>query len=213
MRVIDLTRTISDTTPVYPGTQGPSLSIVNTYEDSGFKETLLTMYSHTGTHMDAPNHIYPEGTSLDQKEVSGFVGKGCVIDAREVKAGGIIDISYIERNKARVERADFIVFQTGWQKFWGQAEYFGQYPVISIEVATYLVKNNKKGIGLDNIGLDPIADAELTLHHIILANENMVIIENLCNLDLIGEADFLIAALPLKFENSDGAPVRTIAIL
>ncbi|MDD4843525.1 MAG: cyclase family protein [Anaerotignum sp.] len=213
MRLIDLTRTISNTTPVYPGTEAPSLSVASTYEESGYKETLLRFYSHTGTHMDAPNHIYPDGISLDKKEVSGFVGKACIIDARDVPAGGSIDISYIERNKERVERAEFIVFQTGWEKYWGQDEYFGEYPVISMEVAKYLVENSKKGIGLDNIGLDSISDTELPLHHLILENGTMVILENLCNLDLIGEVDFLLVALPLKFENSDGAPVRAVAIL
>lgn len=213
MRVIDLTRTISNTIPVYPGTEGPNLTIANTYEESGFKETLLSMYSHTGTHMDAPHHIYPEKISLDQKDVSGFVGKACVIDARDVPAGGLIDITYIEKNKVRVEQAEFIVFQTGWEKYWGQDKYFGEYPVISKEVAAYLVDNNKKGIGLDNIGLDPIADVDLNLHHFMLENENIVIMENLCNLDLIGQEVFLLVALPLKFENSDGAPIRAIAIL
>ncbi len=213
MRVIDLTRTISNSIPVYPGTEGPCLTIANTYEESGFKETLLHMYSHTGTHMDAPHHIFPEKISLDKKDASGFVGKACVIDVREVGLGGVIDISYIERNKERVEQAEFIIFQTGWEKYWGQDEYFGEYPVISKEVAKYIVDNNKKGIGLDNIGLDPIADLELQLHHFMLANENIVIIENLCNLDMIGQEEFLLVALPLKFEDSDGSPIRAIAIL
>lgn len=213
MNIIDLTHTISNKCPVFPGTEAPNLSVASKYEDSGFKETLLHFYSHTGTHMDAPNHIYPSGVSLDKKEVSGFVGKACILDVRDVLPGGVIDISYIEKNKERVERAEFIIFRTGWERFWGQDAYFGEYPVISLEVATYLVENNKKGIGLDNIGLDPISDSELTLHHLLLKKESMVIIENLCNLDFIGEKDFLLVALPLKFEDSDGAPVRAIAIL
>ncbi|WP_304509614.1 cyclase family protein [Anaerotignum sp.] len=213
MKIIDLTHTISNICPVYPGTEAPSLSVASTYEGSGFKETLLHFYSHTGTHMDAPNHIYSNGISLDKKEVSGFVGKACIIDVRDVPPGGLIDISYIEKNKERVERAEFIIFRTGWERYWGQDAYFGEYPVISKEVAVYLVGNNKKGMGLDNIGLDPISDSELTLHHLLLKNENMVIIENLCNLEFIGERDFLFVALPLKFEDSDGAPVRAIAIL
>lgn len=213
MKIIDLTHTISNTIPVYPGTAEPHLSIAHSYEKDGFKETLLKLLSHTGTHMDAPHHIIPNGISLDKKDASGFVGKACVIDATDVPEGGTIDISYIERNKERVERAEFILFKTGWEKYWGQDKYFGEYPVISQEVARYLVEHNKKGIGLDNIGLDPISDTALTLHHIILKKETMVIIENLCNLEMIGEADFLLAALPLKFENSDGAPIRAVAIL
>lgn len=34
-------------------------------EKDGFRETLLEMYSHTGTHMDAPAHMLPKGRTLD----------------------------------------------------------------------------------------------------------------------------------------------------
>lgn len=57
MRVIDLTHTISENMPVYPGTEPPVLAGANTYEKDGFKETKLTMYTHTGTHMDPPAHL------------------------------------------------------------------------------------------------------------------------------------------------------------
>ncbi|ETI89719.1 MAG: hypothetical protein Q612_NSC00128G0001 [Negativicoccus succinicivorans DORA_17_25] len=50
------------------------------------------------------------------------------------------------------------------------------------------------------------------MHHKVLKN-NLVIIENLCNLDQIGSDLFTFCALPLKFINSDGASVRAIAIL
>ena len=54
MRVIDLTHTIKEDMPVYPGTDTPKLIPANSYEKEGFRETLLQMYSHTGTHMDPP---------------------------------------------------------------------------------------------------------------------------------------------------------------
>ena len=50
MRCMDLTHLISREMPVYPGTEPPRLQPANTYERDGFQETLLTMYSHTGTH-------------------------------------------------------------------------------------------------------------------------------------------------------------------
>lgn len=61
MRVIDLTHTIKENMPVYPGTDPPKLIPANSYEQDGFKETLLQMYTHTGTHMDPPAHILKEG--------------------------------------------------------------------------------------------------------------------------------------------------------
>ena len=63
------------------------------------------------------------------------------------------------------------------------------------------------------IGIDPIADEGLTRHRLLLSQRDIVIIENLTNLDKIGEGLFLFAALPLKYENADGAPVRAVAML
>ena len=54
MRILDLTHTISERMPVYPGTELPALKQANSYEKDGFKETLLCLYSHTGTSDDAP---------------------------------------------------------------------------------------------------------------------------------------------------------------
>ena len=36
MKVIDLTHTISENMPVYPGTETPKLKVANTYEKDGF---------------------------------------------------------------------------------------------------------------------------------------------------------------------------------
>ena len=46
MRVIDLTHTINENMPVYPGTDTPKLIPANTYEKNGFKETFLQIYTH-----------------------------------------------------------------------------------------------------------------------------------------------------------------------
>lgn len=213
MEIIDLTHTISADMPVYPGTEPPVLATANTYEKDGFKETLLRLYSHTGTHMDAPHHIFPDRTALDEFDAAEFVGQGLVIDATNVPSGGRIDFSYVQKSRGKADKAEFLIFRTGWEQYWGQAVYFGEFPVISEDVADYLLQTGKKGIGLDTISLDPIADGSLTMHHRFLAPGRTVIIENLCNLARLGSDLFLFAALPLKFRRSDGAPVRAVGIL
>lgn len=212
MKVIDLTHTISKDMPVYPGTEKPKLDVSNTYEQHGFKETLLTMFSHTGTHMDSPLHLFAEGVSLDSLPAEHFVGEGLVIDCSDLKEGQRITMKYIDYVREKSDQAEFILFYTGWDKYWGTNLYFGNYPYITEEVAHYLIQNEKKGVGLDVIGLDPISDGKLSLHRKILSN-NMVIIENLKNLSEIKNELFTFCALPLKFEKSDGAPVRAIAIV
>lgn len=50
MKILDLTHTITENMTVYPGTDQPSLKIICNHETDGFKETSLTMASHTGTN-------------------------------------------------------------------------------------------------------------------------------------------------------------------
>ena len=66
MKAIDLTHIITEDMPVYPGTEPPKLTPANSYEKDGFKETLLSLYTHTGTHIDPPAHIFPDGRTLDE---------------------------------------------------------------------------------------------------------------------------------------------------
>ena len=70
-----------------------------------------------------------------------------------------------------------------------------------------------KGIGFDVIGLDPIADLELTRHNRLFAGNEIVNIENLKNLDRCGSGLFWFSCFPLKVENSDGSPIRAVACL
>jgi len=213
MKIIDLTHTISESMPVYPGTEGPKLEISNTYEEHGFRETLLTMYSHTGTHMDPPVHLFAHRTTLDSFPAEQFAGKGLVIDCSDLQDGQRITMKYIESVKEKADQAQFILFRTGWDKYWGTSSYFGDYPYITEEVAEYLILSKKKGVGLDVIGLDPIADENLTIHRKLFAEADIVVIENLTRLEEVGNELFLFCALPLKYENSDGAPIRAIAII
>ena len=126
MNVLDLTYVISPDMPVYPGTEGPTLSPANTYEKDGFRETLLSMYSHTGTHMDAPAHLFADRSTLDVLPAAQFVGKATVIHCTGLGEGGKITMEHLRKNPA-AEQADFLLFYTGWGKYWGKPEYFGDY--------------------------------------------------------------------------------------
>ncbi|MCQ2484895.1 MAG: cyclase family protein [Clostridia bacterium] len=212
MKIIDLTHTINESMPVYPGTEPPKLEPASTYEKDGFRETLLTMFSHTGTHMDAPGHLFPERTTLDEFDVAQFAGKALVIDCRDVPDGGEITLERVMQYGDKAEKADFLLFNLGWDKKWGSDEYFGDYPCINDDVVDFIINTGKKGLGFDVIGVDPIPDAMLVRHRKLFAEHEIVNIENLKNLDKCGDELFTFLALPLKFENSDGAPVRAVAL-
>ena len=211
MRVIDLTHTIKEDMPVYPGTGTPKLLPANSYEENGFKETLVSFYSHTGTHVDPPAHLFADRTTLDAFAPEQFLGKALVIDCTHLREGEAIGMKELSKYGGKADAVDFLLFATGWDARWGTEAYFGDYPCIDEEVLQHILNGNYKGIGFDGIGLDPIADENLTRHKALFAEKDIVNIENLKNLGLCGTEPFWFACLPLKLENSDGAPARAIA--
>lgn len=211
MKIIDLTQTISSSMPVYPGTEPPVITQANTIEKDGFAEKLLSFYSHTGTHIDAPGHILNGCTTLDQFQPDKFVGKAIVIDISEYKEK-IVKKTAIEKYALQIDKSDFVLFYTGWDKKWGEKDYFNDFPVLSADTAKWLCNYNIKGLGVDCISFDPVDEQELETHKILLKN-NMILIENLCNLKPLITQQFLFSCLPLKIENSDGSPIRAVAIL
>lgn len=213
MKVIDLTHPIMQGMPLYPGTEPVELKTVVDYETDGFRETQLIFTSHTGTHMDAPRHVFGDKIGLDDMPAEQFVGTGLVIDCRSVEEGGIIGMETVDKVRESADAADFLLFCTGWDRYWGEDAYFGDYPVISMEVCQYLLDSGKKGVGFDTIGIDAMADSDLPRHRKLLAERDIVIIENLTHLEKVGGKVFRFAALPLKYQEADGAPVRALAIV
>ena len=197
--------------PVFPGTDMPKFIPANTYGKNGFKETLLQIYTHTGTHMDPPAHLFAGRTTLDCFPPEQFIGKALVIDCRDLKEGESITIEHILKKGDKANEADFLLFNTGWDKLWGSDAYFGDYPCIDEAVLDFVLSRNYKGIGFDVMGIDPINDEGLTRHRKLFQDCDIVNIENLKNLELCGDDLFWFSCFPLKLENCDGSPVRAVA--
>ena len=206
MKVIDLTHVIHEDMQVYPGTEPPRLTRGNTLEKDGFRETALFLYSHTGTHMDTPAHMLEGAAELDKLPVSTFCGRAAVIPC----LGGKITMEEVNACRDMADKAEFIIFHTGQDALWGKEGYFDA-PVPEAEVIQYAIDTGKKGVGIDCMSVDPMNWP--MPNHFLLFNAGMVIVENLCNLDQASGKMVDFFALPLKYRDADGAPVRAIAIL
>ncbi len=206
MKVYDLTHTIKNDMPVYPGTEQPKLTTACTIEAAGYRETLLHMFSHTGTHMDAPAHMLLDGAALDSYGADKFAGTAVVVDCR-----GHESISLPLLQGYDLNGVDFVLFCTGWDKKWGSPDYYAGFPCLTADAAAYLAALPLKGVGEDSISLDPCDSVDFP-NHITLLGADFVNTENLTGLDALIGRRFTFVTLPLKFENSDGCSCRAIAM-
>jgi kynurenine formamidase len=200
MKYTDLTYTITENMPVYPGTEKP---VLEKLEIDGYRETLFHMFSHTGTHMDAPYHVFKDGRKLEDYSIEEFTGRAAVIDIPQ-------GTKTIEPEMLKsAEGFGFVLLRTGWGSKWGRDEYFDGFPVLSLKAAEYLAGLRLKGIGLDCISVDEVGMNELPVHRVILGS-GMLIIENLACLEML-PAEVIFTARPLKYADSDGCSVRAFA--
>jgi len=211
MNIIDLSHTISPDMPVYPGTKPPTFKIGCTIENDGFLEKEITMYSHTGTHIDAPAHLIKGLKTLDQLQIEHYFGEALLVDFRNI-GRNIIQLDDLTTYEKEINTADFLLINTGWNKYWGTEKYYYDYPVLSGDAADWLSKHSLKGLGLDTISADSADTTDFPIHK-TLFKEDMIIIENLVNLENIGTNLFKFSCFPLNIEEADGSPVRAIAYL
>ena len=164
------------------------------------------MYSHTGTHLDAPAHMLPDGATLDSYAPEKLAGAAVVVDCRGEKA---ITLPLLQRYD--LSGVDFVLFCTGWDRKWGTPAYYEDFPCLTAEAAAYLAALPLKGVGEDSISLDPCDSTDFP-NHITLMRAGFINTENLTGLDALLGRRFTFVTLPLKFENADGCSCRAIAM-
>lgn len=211
MKPIDLSHPISQEMPVYPGTEPPVIITGCTVAEDGFLEKKITLYSHTGTHVDAPAHLILNGKTLDAFPVDRFFGSALVLDASETDCG-IIGAETLEPLLEDIARVDFALIRTGWSRYWGRDRYFSEYPILSIEAAETLAGLGLNGVGFDTISPDPVESTDLPIHRVLMAAD-MIIIENLTGLEVLPGGPISFSCFPLAFVNADGSPVRAVAYI
>ena len=85
-------------------------------------------------------------------------------------------------------------------------------PGISEEVAKLLVNKGVNIVCIDGPSIDVSMNSGFNVHKILLSND-ILIIENLCNLDEFEHCSrFGFVATPLKIKSASGSTIRAIAI-
>jgi kynurenine formamidase len=89
--------------------------------------------------------------------------------------------------------------------------YFTHSPGLSEDAAEYLINKKVNAVGIDSPSIDRGSDSNFPVHKLLLSNE-ILIVENLCNLGKIDNQNFTLIMTPLRLSGASGSPIRAIAI-
>ena len=205
---IDLSLPIDEHLP--RATVSPAMTIAK----DGWNATTLTLYSHCGTHMDAPRHFLEDGRTIDEQSLATCCGPAKILDLSSVTPRELITIDRILSATDEVVAGDRLLLRTDWHRRFGTPEYRDGLPRISVELARWLVERHVALIGVEPPSVADVNNIEeVTEVHKILLGGGIVIVEGLAHLDQLPSNSVEFIALPLKIRGGDGCPVRAIAVV
>lgn len=208
MAIIDLTLALR------PGMRGFAIEPKHRLERDGWNSSTLDLYSHAGTHMDAPVHFGCGPTTIDQWPIDRFLGPAVRVDLRPVEPGELIDLDRLGSLASGFPRGHSLVLQTGWSEHVDDPAIFRDgLPRIAEDLARWCVDNAVNILGVEAPSVADVNNLdEVTRIHTILLSGGVIIVEGLCNLDALPGNHFTLGAFPLRIENGDGCPCRAFAM-
>lgn len=192
-KYIDLSILLTKDTPVFPGEPNIIFKKHANIKENTYNEHQITINTHFGTHMDFPYHMIDDGKKSSDFKLENFIGKGKVININNP------DLNSIEDEDV------FLLYSEHIEK--GIDNLFNDVPVLDENLVDFLITKRPKMLLLDIPTPDKFP---YPIHKKILGN-NILIVENVCNMKLLIDKKFKVYAIPLNFEEFDGSPCRVFA--
>jgi kynurenine formamidase len=206
-RIIDLTLSLE------PTMRGVEFEPARVLEKDGWNAMTLHMYSHCGTHMDAPRHFDVSGRTIDQIPLDKCMGPAWLVDLSGIKPRSLITVEDLGPHQQKIQAGDGLLIRTGWSLLANSPAYRNDLPRISLELAQWCADSKIAILGIEQPAVADVNNIEeLAVVHKTLFEGGVIIVEGLANLDKIHKEKVTFMAFPLKIVDGDGAPARALAI-
>lgn len=201
--VIDISPTLRDPMPAYPGNPLYSIRTVRSVEE-GERSTLseVTLGTHTGTHVDAPSHFIAGASKLEDMGLDPLVGTARVI---ELGVAETIEPSDLEGHV--ITRGERILLKTRNSALWSKDEFDPEYVFLSADSARYLADAEIACLGVDYLSVGGKGNG-VEVHQTLLG-AGVLLIEGL-DLSAAEPGEYDLVCLPLKLAGAEAAPARAI---
>lgn len=203
-KIIDISMPVTATMPVYKGKpeKRPILTTQSDFNSSCVYESKIDMNLHTGTHIDLPLHMVPQGKTVETLNINNVITPCRVLDLTKA----VDKISEADLVDKEINSDDFVLLKTR-----NSYEDILEKDFIYVDksAAKYLLDKKIKGVGIDSLGIERAQPEHET--HIMLLNADIIILEGL-RLENVAEGEYFLLAAPINIVGTEAAPVRAILL-
>jgi kynurenine formamidase len=215
----------------FPGVEKEQLP-----EGLGWALEILTLTTHSGTHLDAPYHYHPKmdkgkkALTIEEVPLEWCFSDGVLLDFRHKQDGERITTDDVERELERIgheiKPLDIVLVQTGADEAWGTPQYLVKGAGMVRESTLYLLEKGVKVVGIDAWSWDrplPFIAKEfqetkdpkvIWEAHFAGIEMGYCHMEKLANLSAIGrQTGFQVCCFPVKIKGASAGWARPVAIV
>ena len=203
-KIFDVTVPLSARVPTFPGDPPFQMEPTHRMTDGApYNVSRLVLGTHSGTHVDAPFHFDPEGTTVDRLPLEILVGKARVVELHTREHIDRVDLEELDlRDDLRV------LFKTRMSGTQRLPEFQENFVHLTADGAAHLVQAGIKLVGIDSLSVEKFGSRDYAAHQALL-KAGVVIVEGL-DLSDVEPGEYEMMCLPLLVEGADGAPARVI---
>ncbi len=213
-KYFDLSQPVYDNCPGWPTYEMTTVRNEAFHERDHFNAEQIRLNAHTGTHLDAPYHFFPDGITIDEMPVEKFQGEGVLVDLRgKVGAKEGITSEHLKAYEDVIQKDTIVLLNTGWGCKRGfEEEYFHDWPYLTGEVAAWLKAKEIRGVGIDTMSVGGWYEGTGRPCHEILLSAGIWALEEINIPDELMEyKTCYVMTFPLKLRGFSGSPTRTVA--
>lgn len=224
-RFVDLSHTLREGMPSYPGLPEPHFGVFLSHEQSAergtyapgttFQMAVFNLGGNTGTYIDAPFHRHPGRADLAALALDKLADlPGLLVTALQEGEIGPEAFSGLDiKGKA-------VLVRTDWSRRWGGPDYFRSGPFLGAAACRALADGGAALVGIDCANIDNMGDPAQGTRgdttrpaHTLLLEADIPIVEHLRGLDELPPRGFRFFAVPPAIVGGTSFVVRAFAIV
>jgi arylformamidase len=204
-KLFDISVPVKNGGVVYPGNPEIHIELQQDMSRGGSSNvSLLSIGSHTGTHVDAPLHMIPGGAGVDRIPLDALVGPALVIAFDD----DVMAVTEAYLRSQPIAGHERVLLKTRNSRYIRERDFHRDYTYLAPDGAEYLVSLGVRLVGIDYLSIEQFHSGHHRTHKTLLSR-GVVIVEGL-DLSEPPAGEYELCCLPVLLEGVDGAPARAV---